>query len=84
MKKVCSVAREVLVKKHEKGKSEIAENDGCVEMHVSEMDVSESVYFKSCLSRKIFSVKSLQCTGMGKSLVVFFILILMWLNEFIC
>ena len=29
-------------------------------MHVSEMDVSESVYFKSCLSRKIFSVKWLQ------------------------
>ena len=57
MKKVCSVSRKVLVKKHEKGKSEIAENDGCVEMHVSEMDVSESVYFKSCLSRKIYSVK---------------------------
>ena len=83
MKKVCSVSRKVLVKKHEKGKSEIAENDGCVEMHVSEMDVSESVYFKSCFSRKIFSVKWLS-RGMGKSLVVFLILILMWLNEFIC
>ena len=40
MKKVCSVAREVLIKKHEKGKSEIAENDGCVEMHVSEIRVA--------------------------------------------
>jgi len=40
MKKVCSVSREVLVKKHEKGKSEIAENDGCVEMHVSEIWVA--------------------------------------------